>query len=325
MGKSDSMITDDMLGPEPEVGQAIEFSSDDEDENEGEGDEEEASQESARSRGRGRGREVRQVGNAAHLTVAELGEEVVAAHTRSHDHDHDEQEVQDDQEDQDGREEEEATPRAGSRSLPVVVEEAEEEEEEEDEEEDENSSSDEKDEEEDSSSDEDSDDESEEEEDEDDDEEELDPELLLARALQSAQAKKSAVTASGSETTPVVEEKGQLDGEEEDVWVLDPEAKEREEKRKRERSVSNKSFSLKCISRYRVLIQCVGLLLSDRSRGSNCPRRISPCTTSLWDHTIVWARNGSNVNVCVGPSRKRLRPKSVLRRGKTARARARGR
>lgn len=310
-----------MLGPEPEVGQAIEFSSDDEDENEGEGDEEEASQESARSRGRGRGREVRQVGNAAHqnLSAAGLGNEVVAAHTRSHDHDHDEQEVQ---EDQNGREEEEATPRAGSRSLPVVVEEAEEEEEEE-EEEDEGSSSDEEDDEEEGNSS--SDDDSDDEEDEDEDEEELDPELLLARALQSAQAKKSAVPAFGSETTPVVEEKGQLDGEEEDVWVLDPEAKEREEKRKRERSVSHKSFSLKCISRYRVLIQCVGLLLSDRSRGSNCPRRISPCTTSLWDHTIVWARNGSSVNVCVGPSRKRLRPKSVLRRGKTARARARGR
>ena len=324
MGKSDSMITDDMLGPEPEVGQAIEFSSDDEDENEEEGDEEEASQESARSRGRCRGREVRQVGNAAHLTAAELGEEVVAAHTRSHDHDHDEQEVQDDQED----EQEEATPRAGSRSLPVVVEEAEEDEDDDDDEEEEeegDSAINEQDEEEDQEEEESSGDDDSDDEDEDDDEEELDPELLLARALQSAQAKKSAVPASGSETIPVMEEKGQLDGEEEDVWVLDPEAKEREEKRKRERSVSHKSFSLKCISRYRVLIQCVGLLLSDRSRGSNCPRRISPCTTSLWDHTIVWARNGSNVNVCVGPSRKRLRPKSVLRRGKTARARARGR
>lgn len=306
-----------MLGPEPEVGQAIEVSSDDEDENEGEGDEEEASQESARSEGRGRGREVRQVGNAAHLTVAELGEEVVAAHTRSHDHDHDEQEVQDDQE----NEQEEATPRAGSRSLPVVVEEVEEEEEEEEEEEDEGSSSDEEDDEEEGNSS--SDDDSDDEEDEDEDEEELDPELLLARALQSAQAKKSAVPASGSETIPVVEEKGQLDGEEEDVWVLDPEAKEREEKRKRERSVSHKSFSLKCISRYRVLIHCVGLLLSDRSRGSNCPRRISPCTTYLWDRTIDSARKGSNVNGCVGLSRKGLRLKVLLRRGQAARARGR--
>ena len=234
-----------MLGPDPEVGQAIEFSSDDDDENENEEDDEEhagASQESSRSGGRGRGREVRQVGDAAHLTAAELGEEVVAAHTRSHDHDHDydhdEQEGQDDQED----EQEEATPRAGSRSLPVVVEEAEEEEEEkgeadegsssgqDDDEEEENSSSD-------DDSDDESDDESEEEEEEDEDEEELDPELLLARALQSAQAKKSAVPASGIETTSVAEEKGQLDGEEEDVWVLDPEAKEREEKRKRERPI----------------------------------------------------------------------------------------
>lgn len=314
-----------MLGPEPEVGQAIEFSSDDDEYENQEYDEEHAgaSQESARSRGRGRGREVRQVGNAAHLTVAGLGEEVVAAHTRSHDHDHDYDHDHDEQEDQDDQEDEqeEATPRAGSRSLPVVVEEVEEEAEEAEEEADEGSSSGEDDDEEEGNSS--SDDDSDDEEDEDEDEEELDPELLLARALQSAQAKKSAVPAFGSETTPVVEEKGQLDGEEEDVWVLDPEAKEREEKRKRERSVSHKSFSLKCISRYRVLIQCVGLLLSDRSRGSNSPRRISPCTTYLWDRTIDSARKGSNVNGCVGLSRKGLRLKVLLRRGQAARARGR--
>ena len=115
----------------------------------------------------------------------------------------------------------EATPKAGSRALPVVAEE--DEEEEDDEEENEVSSED------DDEDDEDDDESSSE----DEDEEDVDPEVLLARALRSAQAQSKPVVADAESMESG--DKGQMDGEEEDVWVLDPEAKAREEKRKRER------------------------------------------------------------------------------------------
>jgi len=254
MEKTDSTITDDMLGP------SVPASSEEE-------------QDEEISQRRGRGRSVRRAGDG-HGTAAGdvtwLGEEVVAAHTRSHDHDHDHDEngsiglVSEpslslhslssrlfqstssfvpsefpllDQMfgkpcslfgadssfriplTQDG----EATPKAGSRVLPVVAEE--DEEEEDDQEENEASSEDD-----DDDDDAEDDDESSSE---DEDEEDIDPEVLLARALRSAQAQSKPVVADVESRES--EDKGQTDGEEEDVWVLDPEAKAREEKRKRER------------------------------------------------------------------------------------------
>ena len=193
----------------------------------------------------------------------EEGEDGMAAHTRSHDslhghphghHEHQENvgaaeedtgEVHEEEEEVGGDVDEdleevqdgEATPRA----LEVVLEEDELEDEDEEENDDDeaveivdsedNDSAEEKE----SSESEDESDSDDNDDSEDSEDSEDDPELFLTRALQSAQQSKStpAGTRAGEADKKVIDKT--TNEEDDDVWILDPEAKAREEKRRRER------------------------------------------------------------------------------------------